>query len=151
MLRRLKNGSFDTREPGSPIVSCIGQVEKKRKRTRLSRRNRQDLPPTEETRLEEKRPKDVKKNSHSSPKFQLFKKAKHGQITPLGLEKVPSLANVKKFASGRGALTNFNWRDRGAAVVPDCLVDEEVEGVKKKIIPHSAPIVLGRNEMVLEP
>ncbi|XP_030535838.1 uncharacterized protein LOC115744672 [Rhodamnia argentea] len=107
--RRLKNGSFDAREPGSP------------------------------------------------PKFQLFKAAKRGQKSdiadnskPFGLEKVPSLANVRKFASGRGALTNFDWRDHGAAVVPDCSDDEEIEGVKK-IIPHSAPIVLGRNEMVLEP
>lgn len=155
--RRMKNGSFDAREPGSPMVSCIGQVKNKKKKTKL-RLNRQDLPPMGETRLEEKRPKEVKKNSHSSSKFQLFKTAKHGQKSdiadkskPLGLEKVPSLADVKKFASGRGVLTNFDWRDHGAAVVPDCSDDEEIEGVKKKIIPHSAPIVLGRNEIVLEP
>ncbi|KAI6671551.1 hypothetical protein NL676_006436 [Syzygium grande] len=156
--RRLKNGSFDAREPGSPIVSCIGQVKNKKKKTRLSRLSRQDLPPTGETRWDEKRPKEVKKNSHTSTKFQLFKVAKRGQKSdvadnskPSGLEKLPSLANVKKFASGRGALTNFDWRDHGAAVVPDCSDDEEIEGVKKKIIPHSAPIVLGRTEMVLEP
>ncbi|KAF8011403.1 hypothetical protein BT93_J1882 [Corymbia citriodora subsp. variegata] len=156
--RRQKNGSFDAREPGSPMVSCIGQVKNKKKKTRLSRPNRQDLPPMGETRLEEKRPKEVKKNGNSSPKFQLFKTAKRGQKSdtvdkskPSGLERVPSLANVKKFASGRGALSNFDWRDHGAAVVPDCSDDEEIEGVKKKIIPHSAPIVLHRNEIVLEP
>ena len=68
-------------------------------------------------------PKVVKKNKPQEI-VKVFKGPKQGEkkfktIVP---EQVPSLGHIKRFSSGRGALSNFDWMAHSAVVVPDCQV-----------------------------
>ncbi|KAM6558039.1 hypothetical protein CsatA_027278 [Cannabis sativa] len=100
--------SFDTKEPSSPKVSCLGHVTK---------------------------PKIKPK---SKPKECLFIKIFKGQRTRIKgggkdhksvVKKVPSLGLMKKFESGRGGvLSDFEWTAHLAVLGPDsenCHIDIE--------------------------
>ncbi|OWM66482.1 uncharacterized protein At1g76070-like [Punica granatum] len=159
--RRLKNGSFDAREPGSPIVSCVGQVKKKKNKD-MALTMTARLPPTTSDHKEEAKKKDT-----TMAILKLFKGKKlqgeksrrdNGAGSGKNEKSAPSLGHLKQFASSRGVLANFDWRAHcgtSTAVAPDnclengsCSGDEEEikeEGRRQKviIIPHSAPIEAG--------
>ncbi|KAI4325792.1 hypothetical protein MLD38_031159 [Melastoma candidum] len=137
--RRLKSGSFDAREPSSPMVSCMGQIKsnKKMKKIHNPPKIKQVLPPQREAIIEEnhRHTNDVMSKSQRQKQRSiiggLLQGIKHGRkskknavedacLPPNIDTKLPYLGSVKKFASGRGALSDFDWRAYGAAVVPDC-------------------------------
>ncbi|GMY11156.1 hypothetical protein FCV25MIE_06395 [Fagus crenata] len=118
--RKHKTASFDTREPTSPKVSCMGRVNNKKKK---SKAKRVSLPAPQEASMQVSCPEVVKKNKPQEI-LKVFKGPKQGEkkfktIVP---DQVPSLGHIKRFSSGRGALSNFDWMTQGAVVVPDCQV-----------------------------
>lgn len=143
--RKSKNGSFDTREPTSPKVSCMGQINSKKKKNK----SKTVLPPTE-------KPKPVSSPGKSKKNpFEIHRifqgsnhcrKSGHIDVKQPAPDRTPSLSQMKGFASGRDAFMNFDWRVHGAAVAPDnqnhC-ADGKEEGEEKAIISFSAPIAVG--------
>ena len=134
--RKTKNGSFDTREPTSPKVSCMGHVlnNNNNNKTKLV------LPPPE-------KPKS-KKNPFSIHK--IFKGSNHCRKSG-GIDdkkpvpdSAPCLNQMKRFASGRDAFMNFDWKVLDAAVAPDgqnhFSDGGKGERQEKEIIPFSGGI-----------
>lgn len=130
--RRLKNGSFDAREPASPIVSCVGQVKKKKKATAMTAR----APPPKAV---PDQPKEAKKKDPHMMILRLFmgKKLQGGKthrdddgVRGRGdnEKSVPSLGHLKQFSSSRGVLANFDWMAHcGTAVAPDNFLENGYE------------------------
>ncbi|CAN4095466.1 unnamed protein product [Withania somnifera] len=155
-------------EPGSPKISCIGQIKHNKlkktldgldssKRTRSARNNQ---------------PKIVTKKSVSKfgnifgGKSKLINKSDVGAENNICNNKLPDRApcpsQLQRFASGREHLTNFEWRsiqitpedqrkyytddDRGYS-------DDDNDEENENISPFSAPILLDRcrTTICLEP
>ncbi|XP_072965429.1 uncharacterized protein At1g76070-like [Typha angustifolia] len=141
--RKEKKGDvcFDVEEPTSPKVSCMGQVKLKKKACRdKSKRKPQ----------EQKEKKKKKKPSlFGSNTFHV----KERPQMPAG---APAVGEMRRFASGRERLGDFDWKmvERKVKVAPgycngfedddDDYDDDEV------IIAHSAPMVLGGGGTSLE-
>ncbi|XP_077246275.1 uncharacterized protein At1g76070-like [Tasmannia lanceolata] len=145
--RKTKNGSFDTREPTSPKVSCIGQIKHKK------RINKAKLPSTQ------KEDKDKKKNSKSSPKspsslIKIFRIGRKSDATPEKVDlpdRAPTLSQMKQFSSARNALADFEWKGGGGRnYYSDKDREEEDEEEEEFVIPHSAPLGVGGG-VALEP
>ncbi|XP_028787342.1 uncharacterized protein At1g76070-like [Neltuma alba] len=109
--RKLRSSSFSAREPSSPKVSCMGEVEqlvKKKKKKRKARKHQS----TEKAVKKEKTLLWIFKGSgdHQCETSE----RKSGKALDLELaekdkaQNVPSLGTMKKFASGRGALSDFD-------------------------------------------
>ncbi|KAL9225746.1 hypothetical protein vseg_001636 [Gypsophila vaccaria] len=165
------NGAYESQEPTSPKISCMGQIKCKHKSSKKSSNNKHN------------NNHDViaKKNSTSSSISKFFgtkrssslSKGLHGNkrdaITPnvenssKGIMK-PSLGQMRKFASGResnNTLGNFDWTAQIAPImdhdIRECFSDEERRGKrdgyedededgddeKEVIIAYSAPMLLG--------
>ncbi|CAN4105234.1 unnamed protein product [Withania somnifera] len=143
-------------EPGSPKISCMGQIKHNKKKT-LNRINSST----------EKGGNNRKKSSVS--KFQnifgrksklISSSGRKSDITAENIicmlpDRAPCLSQMQRFASGREPLTNFDWRsiqitpqDRGYS--DD---DDEDDYEDEAISPFSAPILLGRSRttICLEP
>lgn len=132
--RKKKTASFDTREPTSPKVSCMGHVKSTKKIKIKPKRVSVSLPPPKPQatlrvscpkEVEEKKAKEIvkingfkgPKQGHGMPDV-FFHHEKKKQTVP---EPVPSLGQIKRFSSARaGALSDFDWRTSGAVAVPDC-------------------------------
>ncbi|KAJ1380028.1 hypothetical protein SESBI_46369 [Sesbania bispinosa] len=109
--RKHRSGSFSAREPSSPKVSCMGQVQCKKKRM-AQKQNRVQRTPTK------KRTDSV--SCHDQKKFLawIFKGSAEGpkqrekasvlEENSPPTEIAPSLGSMKKFAGGRGTLSNFD-------------------------------------------
>ncbi|GAB2243589.1 hypothetical protein Droror1_Dr00023717 [Drosera rotundifolia] len=172
--RKPKNvtASFDVvaHELTSPKVGCMGQIKlKKKKKDVIVIRTK--LPRTKSVTVQDhdRRGKDKdskKKKTNDSKSHKISKKSKddekwsRGRGNKAGIEvAAPSLGKMKKYASGRDTLGDFDWmapikevnqgdhdldyhsfevggRRRSESYSSD--VDEEEE----VIIPHSAPILL---------
>ena len=124
--RKLRSSSFSAREPSSPKVSCMGDVDQlmKRKRKKKKKRKARKQQGCDE--------KDVKKkmllwifkaSSGGDHRRQCDQIISQGESGGKVLEKdraelhthgminvVPSLGTMKKFASGRGALSDFDHK-----------------------------------------
>lgn len=121
-LIRLENGSFDAREPASPVISCIGQVKKKKTmkmatpktasaQPKISHRPREDLPRMILKLLEGKRQK----------------RSQRDRALAGGDRKKPesSSSHPKRLASGRGVLANLDrMAHHGTAVAPGSCLDD---------------------------
>lgn len=149
-----KNGSFEAKEPTSPEVSCFGQVNKKKKKSKLS--NKRVCPPPQRETLQISCPKEVKKQKPKPKSPSMFKflkgHKKSGKYDglvdePVAAERVPSLGQMNQFSSARGVLTNFEW-------TAQCGFDEEgkegIDGDEKVIVPFSAPIEV-RERVAVQP
>ncbi|KAK6277906.1 hypothetical protein POUND7_018229 [Theobroma cacao] len=155
--RKSKSETFETQEPTSPKVSCMGQIKQKkniRKAQRVSRPK--ELKPVSGSSEEE-----VKK--HASKLKRIFSMAKPARKSETSSKKTelpdraPSLGQMKRFASGRDAFSNFDWM---AQIAPaeadhrDYYSDEERRDSDVEdddvIIPFSAPMRVG-GEMPLQP
>ncbi|GKV17787.1 hypothetical protein SLEP1_g28249 [Rubroshorea leprosula] len=117
-----KNESFETPEPTSPKVSCMGQIKHKKnirkaKRATAAREGRDHNKPVSS-------PKEVKK--HSSAVWRLFTSSKPPRKSDVPdetershSEDAPSLAQMKRFASRHDTLSGFDWTTQIAAVEGD--------------------------------
>ncbi|PQM32999.1 uncharacterized protein Pyn_26055 [Prunus yedoensis var. nudiflora] len=126
--RKPRNGiTFGPKEPTSPKVSCMGQIKGKQKKKKKnqskskSNTSKRACPPPQESttcNLVSCVPKEVKKKtSNGLPKEAPAKEGdENDNNNPDGLaggssrgpERVPSLGQMRRFASGRGVLADFD-------------------------------------------
>ena len=166
-----KNGGFETQEPTSPKVSCMGQIKHKKQIKKAKRatppRPQESKPVTAATMFScsssSFSPPELKNtNKHASAFMRIFTGAKPPRsnknggfadkpdgVVPDDIE-VPSLCQMKRFASGRNSLGDFDWTAQISPVDKDILKyysdeergesDEEEEDMR---IPFSAPMMVG--------
>ncbi|KAI3914045.1 hypothetical protein MKW98_010857 [Papaver atlanticum] len=147
--------SFDsTQEPTSPKVSCMGQIKLKKKVYNSKSPNKEEQDHQKKNKKRTKNHKDNKPSKTSeevvppaaaSSKISKEENKKKFDSMVSNNKKQPSLANtkaapsldqMKRFASGRESLANFDWRDFHD---DDGQEDEEDE----VCIAHSAPLLMG--------
>ncbi|GMI82460.1 hypothetical protein like AT1G76070 [Hibiscus trionum] len=144
--RKSKAETFETQEPTSPKVSCMGQIKHKKGKRVSPPKPRATNPVSESSSSRE-----VKKHASKFRRiFSMGKPAKKAEHAPKVADRSPSLGQMKRFASGRDAFAGFDWTTQIAPVEADHRRDYysdddgdsdfEEEGV---IIPFSAPITVG--------
>lgn len=140
--RNTKNSTtatFEAQEPTSPKVSCMGQIKHKKK---IKADSKPVLAQSEAKRI--------------TPTFRkvLSIGAKpHGRKSDASFDKsglpdrAPSLSQMRRFASGREPVRDFDWEMDVKAVdedVGDYCSGEESEGEEREgFVPFSAPILGG--------
>ncbi|CAI9755816.1 unnamed protein product [Fraxinus pennsylvanica] len=147
--RRSKNSNFETQEPTSPKVSCMGQIKHKKK---LSKKHL-SLPKGFKPALAPPPAPQLKKNP--SRIRNIFKPAA-GRKSDASVDynkpplpnRAPSLSQMKGFASSRDTFANFDWTK--VQVAPE---EGEFDSDEECIIPFSAPIMMagGGSTVSLEP
>ncbi|KAL4650293.1 hypothetical protein ACB092_01G076700 [Castanea dentata] len=145
-----KNGGFETQEPTSPKVSCMGQIKHKKQIKKAKRatppRPQESKPVTTTTTMfsSSSPPEQKNTNKHASAFMRIFT----GGKPPRNIE-VPSLSQMKRFASGRNSLGDFDWTAQMSPVDKDILKyysDEErgeSDEEEEMRIPFSAPMMVG--------
>lgn len=151
--------SFDsTQEPTSPKVSCMGQIKLKKKvyNSKSPNKEEQDHQKKIKKRTKNKENKPSKTSEElpataSSKVSKAENKKKFDSMVSNNKKQQPSLANtkaapsldqMKRFASGRESLANFDWRDFHG----DDGQEDEV------FIAHSAPLMMGGGgKVAMEP
>ncbi|XP_028766395.1 uncharacterized protein At1g76070-like [Neltuma alba] len=133
--------NIDSREPTSPKVSCMGQIKHKKKQIKKAKAKSMSLP------------KDVREvEQHSSAFPRIFHGARHPApaAATAPAHAPPALGGMKRFASGRNALTEFDWKAHAPAVDMEhngyfSDQDREKSDAEEEevIIPFSAPIMVG--------
>lgn len=134
---------FETQEPTSPTVSCIGQIKQKAKKNKLPRAKS----------IKKHAPPKPEKKPRSSSNHDSFVQRMFGQKPPSSRRKLqvsrsdnllastsniaPRIDHMKRFKSGRESLRDFDWRE----------VEREIKGMDSKeddmSVYYSAPLVLG--------
>lgn len=169
--RKPKSGSFETQEePTSPKVSCMGQIKAHKK----LKKNKRVSPPehhrcrhhdhqfsklhTWSPREEPTRHRSAFRRMFSSVKAERKSDASSADLrddkpvaAPSLPDRAPALSQMKRFASGRDSLPNFNWRaqitssgqDHRDYYSDEDRDDPESDQEDDVIIPFSAPIVVG--------
>ncbi|PKA55654.1 Uncharacterized protein AXF42_Ash006856 [Apostasia shenzhenica] len=112
-------GGAGDNEPTSPKVTCIGQIKHKKKAAAAAEQLKKKKMMKKKTAFFEK--KGVEKEKEKRPR-------------PPAPTQAPALGRMRRFASGRETLAEFDWKAAAAAMEDP---EEEV------IIPHSAPILVG--------
>ncbi|TYJ34828.1 hypothetical protein E1A91_A05G195700v1 [Gossypium mustelinum] len=157
--------AFESQEPTSPKVSCMGQIKHKKC---IKKGKRVSLP---------KLPKPVVSESSSSGEvkkhgsklkrfFSMGKPAKKSDapgVKTKSCDRAPSLGQMRRFASGRDAFAGFDWTTQIAPVeadrrgyysedddIGDERRDSDFFEEEEVIIPFSAPITVG-GEVPLQP
>lgn len=136
--------NIDSRDPTSPKVSCMGQIKLKKEQIKKAKAKSMSLS------------MDVRDVREDSSAFRrIFHGAKHPAAAAAdhGMEEAapPSaLGAMKRFASGRNALAEFDWKAHAPAVDMDhdgyfSDQDREESDAEEEevIIPFSAPIMAG--------
>lgn len=137
--------NIDSPDPTSPKVSCMGQIKHKKKQIKKAKAQSVSLL------------KDVREVREDSSAFRrILHGSKHPPASAAkldhGVEEAappPALAAMKRFASGRNSLTEFDWKAHAPAVDMDhdgYFSDqdgEESDAEEEVIIPFSAPIMVG--------
>ncbi|OVA15970.1 hypothetical protein BVC80_1823g25 [Macleaya cordata] len=165
--RKSKNGSFDSQEPTSPKVSCMGQIKHKKKVCKskcvlptTKKDQYQDQKTKKTTTTKPPKPNKVLKPSSSSvgvPKEDRklinannnwgAKNYKPSSVSD-DHKLASSLDQMKRFASGRDTLANFDWKAHDR----NCDFDDEEKEEDEVFIAHSAPLMVGGGGRVaLEP
>ncbi|XP_059460548.1 uncharacterized protein At1g76070 [Corylus avellana] len=169
--RKTKNGGFDSQEPTSPKVSCMGQIKHKKEMIKKAKRTAPaPLPPKKVTTKTKgsSPPRELKK--HASAIRRIFGAgAKPGRKSdasvdynnkPVVPDRAPCLSQMNRFASGRDhSLADFDWMAEIAPIHRDhrnYYSDEERgesddEEEEDFIIPFSAPMMVGGGEVPLQP
>ncbi|CAI9777919.1 unnamed protein product [Fraxinus pennsylvanica] len=147
-----KNSNFDTQEPTSPKISCMGQIKHKKK---LCKNKYVSLPKEFEPKIKlighpselKKKPSMVLNMFSSTVKPERRKSdasTDHNKKPPLP-DRAPSISQMKRFASSRDSrtLANFDWKT--AQIAPEEREYYSEGGEYDVIIPFSAPIVVARS------
>ncbi|KAF5455717.1 hypothetical protein F2P56_025265 [Juglans regia] len=163
--RKSRNGGmYETQEPTSPKVSCIGQIKHKKKIKKAAKRAAP--PPQDQVKAVSSTSSahrlDMKK--HTSAIRRMFSgKTKPGRnsdvVSPAAEEpaeipadRAPSLSQMKRFASRRNSLPEFDWtadqitpidRDHRNYYSDEERDREESDQEEEEVmIPFSAPILM---------
>lgn len=109
-------------EPDSPRVSCVGQIEiarkvkeKKKKKTSKEKVKRKKMSDEEEN-PERRRWMWEKKKRKMKSAMEVEDVTENG--AEAGMETTPYLGRMKRFASGRGSLSDFEWKMVGGEGEP---------------------------------
>lgn len=135
--------NIDNQEPTSPKVSCMGQIKHKKKQIKKGRARSVSLP------------NDIREDSSA------FQRMSHGAKHPPAAasmtsdhgggeaEPPPALGAMKRFASGRNSLSDFDWKAHEQVedvdhngYISDQNREEDAEE-KEVRISFSAPIMVG--------
>ncbi|GKU90166.1 hypothetical protein SLEP1_g4202 [Rubroshorea leprosula] len=147
------NESYETPEPTSPKISCMGQIKHKKKICKSKR----EMAVREGLELKKAASSPKEKKKHSSAIRGMFTSSKPATKSDENKkslsDKAPSLGQMKQFASSRVAFAEFDWKaDQITQVEEDhhrnYYSDEEggrgSDGEEEEvIIPFSAPIMVG--------
>lgn len=153
--------NFETQEPTSPKISCMGQIKHKNKLCKI----KQASLPREFKPVSHSQPEKISK-ARSGPNNQFKKKPSgiqkifsgrrksdasinHGK-PPLP-DRAPSISQMRRFASSRDTLASFDWTT--AQIAPEdggnSYYDEDrgySDGEDDAVIPFSAPLLMTRAE-----
>ncbi|KAK4434653.1 hypothetical protein Salat_0628100 [Sesamum alatum] len=150
---RGKSKNFETQEPTSPKVSCMGQIKHKKK---ISRKKHASLPkefkPVSRSQPEKttgpgsklvKKPSGIRKFFGAGRRSDEASKDDAEPSVP-----APSLSQMRRFASSRETFANFDWTTAQIAPEEDREFFSDEEGGYSDaeddvIIPFSAPILVG--------
>ncbi|TMW92287.1 hypothetical protein EJD97_013248 [Solanum chilense] len=152
-------------EPGSPKISCMGQIKQNKKKTLNLMRSSENTSPSKNQR------KNITRKSMSNfgnmfgGKSKLISRRKSDvtkeNIVCKLLDRAPCLSQMQRFASGREPLTNFDWRsiqitpqdERKYYTDDDREFSDDDDDEDDEISPFSGPILLGRSRttICLEP
>ncbi|KAL5778281.1 hypothetical protein ACOSP7_011207 [Xanthoceras sorbifolium] len=187
--RKSKNDQslFETQEPTSPKVSCMGQIkqrhkEKKKIKKAVVDNNKKksfslpkDIKPPATTALSS--PSELKKRASKLRRIftgsskQSRKSDDHVydndddeniESPQLPTDRAPALSQMKRFASGRNSLGDFDWTTAQVFTPVDSYHrnyysddeergDSDGEQEPEVIIPFSAPIMVGGSGVSLQP
>ncbi|GMI91362.1 hypothetical protein like AT1G76070 [Hibiscus trionum] len=152
--RKPKAETFETQEPTSPKVSCMGQIKHKK-----SIKKGKIFPPPKPKASsnpvsESSSAGEVKKHASKFRRiFSMGKPAKKPEQAPKLADRAPALGQMKRFASGREAFASFDWTTQIAPVEADHRRDYYSDDDEERrycdfeeedvIIPFSAPITVG--------
>ncbi|KAG6388482.1 hypothetical protein SASPL_149910 [Salvia splendens] len=145
---RGKSKNFETQEPTSPKISCMGQIKHKKKmckkQTSLPRGFKPAVNPGPE--------RVDKAQSSGSGLMKMFSGRRKSDASidkPPLAERAPSLSQMRRFASSRDTFAGFDWK--AAQITPDSGEDSDGEDGGAGI-PFSAPMLMaGAGGFVLEP
>ncbi len=159
-----KNGVFETQEPTSPKVSCMGQIKHK-KQIKKAKRAKPPLPEMKPVTTSSSPPHELKK--HASKLRRIFtaggRKLSGASVVckpPDDIDnRAPCLSQMKRFTSGRNSLGDFDWMAEISPVehrdVRNYYSDEERgesdEEEEEVIIPFSAPMMMIGEGVALQP
>lgn len=152
---RRKSRNFDTQEPTSPKVSCIGQIKHK---NTISKKKHVSLPKECKRVSSPRAEKSKKKKKPPSGINRIFRRKADAPIVRAGpAESTPNLSQMRKFASSRDTFANFDWttaqiapeEDRGFYSDGERGYSDDEDDIG---IPFSAPILMaGGGGLDLEP
>ncbi|XP_076931998.1 uncharacterized protein At1g76070-like [Bidens hawaiensis] len=159
--RRQSRNNGVVYEPTSPRVSCMGQVKCK---NRNKTKNPQPQPTNKISRVtdvtqEEKIPHKDDDNNETKPgaksgKKLGFKKLFSGiSVTPSDKKRsdsekkdsvAPSLGTMKRFPSGRGKFSSYDWTKEVAALdsVDRRYDSDEESDLERFVVPSSVPVII---------
>ncbi|XP_058780813.1 uncharacterized protein At1g76070-like [Vicia villosa] len=136
-----KNIANDNEEPSSPKISCMGQIKHKKKQQNKKTKDIVEV---------KKRVTTFQKVFHVGKTKSDGRRKSDARVTLEERTRTTThhVSQMKRFASGRGAFDNFDWKAQvGAEEIDDYYSDEErIESDdedEKFMIPFSAPLLLG--------
>ncbi|KAL1533375.1 hypothetical protein AAHA92_33265 [Salvia divinorum] len=153
---RGKSKNFETQEPTSPKISCMGQIKHKKKMCKKQASLPRGFKPAVNP-----QPERISKARSSVPATENRKKPaglmkmfsnrrKSDASIDLGKpplpERAPSLSQMRRFASSRDTFASFDWKT--SQITPDS--GEDSDGEDDGVIPFSEPILM-TDSLVLEP
>ncbi|XP_031265525.1 uncharacterized protein At1g76070-like [Pistacia vera] len=156
--RKSKNESFEeNQEPTSPKVSCMGQIKKHKANHKMKMKHMKTASLPKDTKPVVSSPREVKKQASKFMRlFSGVKPARKSDVSDDHVQKLPdrapALNQMKRFASGRDAFSDFDWTAHQIAPLDsdhrNYYSDEErgdsdQEEEEDYIIPFSAPITVG--------
>ncbi|XP_022982483.1 uncharacterized protein At1g76070-like [Cucurbita maxima] len=147
------SSGFQTPEPTSPKVSCIGQIKHKKKMKEIARNAAAAAAKISQPK--KRHPPSVIKRILTGGK--ILGRAKSNDVAapsrnhrgggkPPLPKKAPRLNQMKRFSSGRDTLASFDWT---AQIVPADLEGEETEGDWRS--PVSEAVWIGEDVGPLQP
>ncbi|XP_058090888.1 uncharacterized protein At1g76070 [Magnolia sinica] len=146
--RKTKNGSFDEQEPTSPKVSCIGQIKHKKKMCKAKCSMPSPKPERKPDKKASFKISRILRGSGGATKPGRKSDADAHVVAQSAL--APSLGQMKRFASGRDTLSDFDWKSYGGPPADrhrEYYSDDDRAGSDDDddgfIVPHSAPLVMG--------
>ncbi|KAG6390613.1 hypothetical protein SASPL_148351 [Salvia splendens] len=143
---RGKSKNFETQEPTSPKISCMGQIKHKKKMCKKQTSLPRGFKPAVNS-----QPERISKARSSGPGLMKIFSRRRNSDAGLGkpplAERAPSLSQMRRFASSRDTLAGFDWK--ASQITPDSGEDSDGEDDGAGI-PFSAPILMAGG-FVLEP
>ncbi|XVF35901.1 hypothetical protein REPUB_Repub19eG0011600 [Reevesia pubescens] len=156
--RKSKSETFETQEPTSPKVSCMGQIKHKKN---IKKAKRVSPPKVSKAPVLDQSCSSRELKKPASKLMRIFSMANPVRKSDIAssnktelADRAPSLGQMKRFASGRDAFGNFDWMSQITVPVEadhrDYYSDEERrysdfedEEEEEVIIPFSAPMTVG--------